>query len=134
VRLGEPRKDRRRLRGRRRRRREPLRRRTRDGRHERSRRFATSAIETPGTNGVFDEVVAAISASPAFATVFGSAASTFFSGNDCVTLPQIKAQLDAALPPLTLTFGLGTSVSAQATATEYRASQRVGFAPHTASP
>jgi hypothetical protein len=35
-----------------------------------------------------------------------------------MALPQTKAQLDAALPPLTMTFGSSPGVTAQATATE----------------
>jgi hypothetical protein len=64
----------------------------------------------------FSTLTSAIAASPAFSGIFGTAASSFLSGSDCVALTQTKAQLDEALPPLTLTFGSG--VSAQATATE----------------
>ncbi len=68
--------------------------------------------------GTFSALTGAIAATPAFSTVFGGAASSFFSGTTCVALPQTKAQLDAALPPLTLTFGSSPGVTAQATATE----------------
>jgi len=63
-------------------------------------------------------LTSAIAASPAFSGIFGTAASSFFSGTDCVTLKQTKAQLDAALPPLTLTFGSSPAVTANAAATE----------------
>jgi hypothetical protein len=66
----------------------------------------------------FSTLTSAIAASAAFSGIFGTAASSFFSGTDCVTLTQTKAQLDAALPPLTLTFGSSPGVTAQATATE----------------
>jgi len=66
----------------------------------------------------FSALTSAIAASPAFAGLFGPAASSFFSGTDCVTLTETKAQLDATLPPLTLTFGSSPGVTAKATATE----------------
>jgi hypothetical protein len=66
----------------------------------------------------FSALTDAIAASPAFAGIFGTAASSFFSGSNCPLLTQTKAQLDAALPPLTLTFGSNPGVSAQASATE----------------
>jgi hypothetical protein len=60
----------------------------------------------------FSALTSAITASPAFSGIFGTAASSFFSGSSCVTLSQTKAELDAALPPLTLTFGSSPGVSA----------------------
>jgi hypothetical protein len=61
----------------------------------------------------------AIASSPAFSHIFGSASSSFFSTTSSrVSLTQTKAQLDAVLPPLTLTFGTAPAVSIQATATE----------------
>jgi len=66
----------------------------------------------------FSALTSAIAASPAFSQIFGTAAPSFFTGTSCVTLKQTKAELDAALPPLTLTFGPGAGVSAQAAATE----------------
>ena len=61
----------------------------------------------------------AIATSPGFSGIFGAAASSFFSSPDNhVQLSQTKDALDAALPPLTLTFGSNPAVSMQATATE----------------
>jgi hypothetical protein len=84
----------------------------------------TSTMLDTGSSGsslspaTFSVLTGAIAASPAFSTVFGAAASSFFSGTTCMALPQTKAQLDAALPPLTMTFGSSPGVTAQATATE----------------
>lgn len=67
----------------------------------------------------FDALTTAISADGAFQQVFGAASSTFFADpSQCVSLTQTKAALDAALPPLTLTFGSNPAVSVQASPTE----------------
>jgi hypothetical protein len=67
----------------------------------------------------FDALTTAITGSSSFQQAFGASASTFFADpNQCVTLAQTKAALDAALPPLTLTFGAAPGVSVQASATE----------------
>ncbi|HEY6462874.1 MAG TPA: pepsin-like aspartic protease [Polyangiaceae bacterium] len=64
-------------------------------------------------------LTSAIASSPAFAQVFGSAASSFFTSTaNHVALAQTKARLDAALPPVTLTFGASNPISVQAVATE----------------
>jgi hypothetical protein len=84
----------------------------------------TGTILDTGSSGssvspaAFSALNAAIAGSPAFSTIFGASASSFLSGNSCMSLTQTKAELDAALPPLTLTFGSSPGVSAQASATE----------------
>ena len=84
----------------------------------------TATILDTGSSGsslspaAFSALDAAIAASPGFSAVFGATASTFLGGNGCMALTQTKAQLDAALPALTLTFGSSPGVSAQAAATE----------------
>jgi len=65
----------------------------------------------------FNAVTAAIAASPGFAPIFGSSGAAWFNDpNNCVAVPKTKAEIDAALPALTLTFGSG--VTAQAAPTE----------------
>ena len=113
--------------------------------------YSDTIVDT-GTNAfivptaAYVSITATITASPAFAEIFGADAGTFFSlqspadagstdasgdidagvtiGQACATLTQTKAELDSALPPLTLTFGSNTGVSVQATATESRISLR----------
>jgi hypothetical protein len=63
----------------------------------------------------------AIAADSGFQTAFGGSASSFFSGGpgNCLAISKTKAELDSALPPLTLVFGSGSSsVSIQAAPTE----------------
>jgi hypothetical protein len=101
------------------------------------------AIAVPGTgvtNSVLDSgtsafilsqttysaLTTAIAADPSFQSVFGGNSSSFFTvdpqtggGNCAQGLTQTKAQLDATLPPLTLTFGTGPSaITLKAPATE----------------
>jgi hypothetical protein len=79
----------------------------------------TSVFIVP--TSVFNAITSAVAASPNAASVFGGAGatSTFFaSPNNCQTLSKTKAQLDAALPPLTLVFGSNPSISVQAAPTE----------------
>jgi hypothetical protein len=106
----------------------------------------SDAIVDTGTNAfvvptaAYASITATIAASPAFAEIFGADAGGFFSlqatadagpidasgdidagvmvGQACATLTQTKAELDSALPALTLTFGSNPGVSVQATATE----------------
>jgi hypothetical protein len=66
----------------------------------------------------FSAVTAAITGSAGFQTIFGDAASSFFNSSDCVSLLQTKAQIDTALPTLTLVFGTNPAISVLATATE----------------
>jgi hypothetical protein len=66
----------------------------------------------------FSSLTSAIAASPSFSAIFGSASSFFSDPNKCVPLAQTKAELDAELPPLTLTFGSNPSVAVQAAPTE----------------
>jgi hypothetical protein len=72
-----------------------------------------------GTTG-FNALAAAIASSSAFSQIFGGAsffpASASATNYNCVMTTQTKAQLDAALPVLTLNFAGGATV--QATATE----------------
>ncbi len=66
----------------------------------------------------FNTITAAIEASPAWTSAgfpsgfFPASASTGFS---CANVSQTKAQLDAALPPLTLTFSGGATIQASPT-------------------
>jgi hypothetical protein len=62
----------------------------------------------------------AITADAGFQAAFGNSASTFFSGGpgNCLAVSKTKAELDAALPPLTLTFGTSAAVTVQAAPTE----------------
>jgi hypothetical protein len=84
----------------------------------------TSTMLDTGSSGssispaAFSALTSAIAATPAFSSAFGASASTFFAGTDCVAIGQTKAELDATLPTLTLTFGTSPAVTAQATATE----------------
>jgi hypothetical protein len=75
----------------------------------------TSVVIIP--TAAFSTITLAIAASSKFQEIFGvGAGASFFSNPDnCAHLTQTKAELDAALPPLTLKFG---SVSIQAAATE----------------
>ena len=67
----------------------------------------------------FSAVTAAIEATPAFRALLGAdAGPSFFSGASCAELTQTKAQIDAALPPLTLVFGTNPAISVVAVATE----------------
>jgi hypothetical protein len=70
------------------------------------------------STAAFNAITAAIAASPNFASLFGSDASWFSSLGNCQPLSQTKAEIDAALPPLTLVFGTSPSISVQASATE----------------
>ncbi len=86
--------------------------------------FADSVVDT-GTSifilptSAFTPLTAAITATPAFEQIFGAGQSAWFSNPDnCISLTQTKAELDAMLPPLTLVFGSGPSISVQASATE----------------
>jgi hypothetical protein len=77
----------------------------------------TSVFVLPTT--AFNTLTSSIAANPKFVAIFGNVAASFFSSpNNCVTLSQTKAQLDATLPPLTLVFGSNASVSVQAAPTE----------------
>lgn len=54
----------------------------------------------------YDSVLAALNANPAVSSTLGS---SFLTNGGCEAVQQSKAQLDAMLPPLTLTFGTGAS-------------------------
>jgi hypothetical protein len=84
----------------------------------------TSTMLDTGSSGssippaAFSALATALAGSPAFTAIFGTDTSTFLSGTTCVGTSQTKAQLDASLPSLTLTFGSSPSVTAPAAATE----------------
>lgn len=69
----------------------------------------------------YQTITSAVEATPYFQTAFGANASSLFANSDAVSCAQIsatKADLDANLPPLTLTFGTGASaitINAKAT-------------------
>ena len=87
--------------------------------------FPGSIVDT-GTSvfivptAAFNAIASTVAAIPEFATIFGSMGAAWFNDpNNCVTPTQTKAELDAIFPPITLTFGSGSSaVSIQAAATE----------------
>ena len=67
-------------------------------------------------SNAYSQLVAALSAD---ATVTSTLGSSFLSTGGCEAVQQTKAQLDAMLPPLTLTFGTGASaIAVVATATD----------------
>jgi Eukaryotic aspartyl protease len=83
--------------------------------------FSDSLVDT-GTSvwilatPAFDALTSAIASSPNFTSLFGSAGASWFSNpGNCTALSKTKAEIDAALPPLTLVFG---STSVQAAPTE----------------
>jgi hypothetical protein len=83
----------------------------------------TTIIDTGGSQfflppRVFKAVSAALGADATFKSLVGGA-GWFDSQDNCVPLTQTRAELDAMLPKLTVTFGAsaGQSVSIQATAT-----------------
>ena len=78
---------------------------------------------------VYSKLTAAIAAAPGVSSMLGS---TFFtqSGNGlpgCANLKQTKAEIDAALPALTLKFAGGVSVQALATESYLMPYQGLGF-------
>ena len=68
----------------------------------------------------FTALTNAVAASPKFTEIFGAGttASWFASPNNCTSLSQTKAEIDAALPPLTLVFGSNPAITVQANATD----------------
>jgi hypothetical protein len=87
-------------------------------------RYTESVIDAGSTafvlpTAAFDAVTAAIAGSPGFASVLGRAGAAWFSRLDnCRTLTQSKAELDALLPPLGLVFGDAPDAPVRAAATE----------------
>jgi hypothetical protein len=73
-------------------------------------------------SAAYTGLTAAIQGSAAFQKVFGAsffpAAANSQQMPACATVTESKAALDAALPPLTLTFGSSPGISVQAAATE----------------
>jgi hypothetical protein len=67
-------------------------------------------------------VVPAIVSSPQFQTIFGQGVEWFLGVNNpnlgCTAIHRTKAELDVALPPLTMTFGSNPEVSIQVLPTE----------------
>jgi hypothetical protein len=93
----------------------------------------TASIVDTGTSlfvlppQAFTTITEAIAASTEFQTIFGRAAAAFFNNpNNCVNLSQTQAQLDAALPAMTLVYGTNPAISVTATATE---SYLVSYSP-----
>jgi hypothetical protein len=86
--------------------------------------FTEAMLDTGSSNSslppdAFSALVSAIGASPSFSAMIGMSAGSFFADpNHCTMGSQSKDALDAALPPLTLTFGSSVAVSIQASATE----------------
>jgi hypothetical protein len=85
--------------------------------------FADSVVDT-GTSVLllgttaFNALTAAIGADAQFQTLIGSDASWFSQQAPCAKLTQTKAEIDAALPPLTMNFGSNPAIAVQAVATE----------------
>jgi hypothetical protein len=68
---------------------------------------------------VFDALISRLTSDSSFVQVFGANAATFFTNpNACVSLSQTAAELDAALPPLTLQLGTSPGISVTAPATQ----------------
>jgi hypothetical protein len=75
-------------------------------------------------------ITTAIDSTSAFQDLFGSTAASFLSGEQCAEVQSTKAEIDAKLPPLTLTLGSNPSFTLQATATEsYLAPQGPAWCP-----
>jgi hypothetical protein len=72
------------------------------------------------TNAAFTSLTNAIASSPGFAQIFGAGAgaSWFSSRAPCGAAGTTKAQIDAALPALTLTFGKNPGISIQMAASD----------------
>jgi Eukaryotic aspartyl protease len=94
--------------------------------------YTESVVDT-GTSifilapAAFTEVTAAISADAGFQSVFGASGASFLSSPDnCVNLTQTAAEIDAALPPMSLVFGTSPAITVTATATE---SYLVSYSP-----
>jgi hypothetical protein len=84
----------------------------------------TDSIVDTGTSvfilqtDAFNSLTAAITSDPTFQSIVSSSSTWFNSNDNCVSLSQTKAELDAMLPPLTLTYGSSPAVSVTAVATE----------------
>ncbi len=78
----------------------------------------TTAFVVP--SAVFDELTSAIARSPGFSQLFGvDAGASWFSGElPCGAAGTTKAQIDAALPSLTLTFGKDPGVAIRMAASD----------------
>jgi hypothetical protein len=66
----------------------------------------------------FNALTAAITSNPAFQTAVSSSTSWFNNPDNCQSLSLTKAELDAMLPPLTLTYGSSPAINVTAVATE----------------
>jgi cathepsin D len=85
----------------------------------------TDSVVDTGTSvfllqtSAFNTITRAIAASPGFASVFGTVGASFFTGQkSCRVVSKKKAEIDAALPPLTLVFGQSPALSVHAAPTE----------------
>ena len=65
---------------------------------------------------VYAAVTAAITSDPTFAQLFGD--KTFFDDYSCTSVAKTKAELDAALPRLTVVLGPGPTITLDSPATE----------------
>lgn len=97
--------------------------------------FGDAFVDTGGDalwlpQATFDAVVAKIGSDANFTKLFG-AATAFFKSNytACVPLTQSPDELDAMLPPLTLTFAGGVTVQAPATSAYLMNFEGCGYAP-----
>ena len=84
--------------------------------------YGSAMLDTGGAgiwlpDVAYAAVVAAIGQSSAFVQEFGDA-ETFFANAKSFTTTRTKAELDAALPPLTFAFGSNPTVTLQMPATE----------------
>jgi hypothetical protein len=81
----------------------------------------TTIVDTGGSlfflpEPIFTALSAQIASDPAFQGTFGGA-DWFVAVDSCMPMTQTRAELDAMLPKLTVTFGASPEVSIQATAT-----------------
>lgn len=82
------------------------------------------------STAAFNSIATAIDSTSAFQDTFGSTAASFLAGENCAEVQKTKAELDSALPALTLTFGSNPGITLTATATEsYLAPQGPAWCP-----
>jgi Xylanase inhibitor C-terminal len=97
--------------------------------------FGDAFVDTGGDalwlpQATFDAVVAKIGSDANFTKLFGPATAFFKSDFDaCVPLVQSPDELDAMLPPLTLTFAGGVTVQAPATSAYLMNFPGCGYSP-----
>ena len=80
--------------------------------------YADTLVDT-GTSAfllgttAYSALTSALASDSSFASIFGGA--SFFSGESCKSVSQTKAELDAMLPAITLTFASGITVTTNPT-------------------